>query len=214
MGGTGAGIVVGLVGPVCAGKSEVARLLRQRGAEILDADAIVRELYDSPEVQEEVRRLFGDEVFDAHGQVDRAAIASRIFGPNRDPRKRQELTERIIFPRTGRIVQAHLATFRARAGPADVLVLDAPTLIEAGRKGWCDKILFVTAPVERRNGWAVRRGWDPGEVERRDAAMIPEPRKRLEADLVIENSGDLGKLERSVQEVWDALAVEGRGGLP
>jgi dephospho-CoA kinase len=196
------GIVLGLVGPVCAGKSEVSRRLWELGAEIYDADAIVRQLYEQPDVKAAVRELFGAAVFQPDGSVNRSAIASRIFGPAGDADLRGRLTEEIIFPRTGAILRAAIDRFRAAATPGDVLVLDAPTLIEAGRADWCDAILLVTAPLERRREWAAARGWPPEELDRRDAAMLPESEKRRLARHVIENIGTRDDLRVAVELAW------------
>ena len=197
--------MLGLVGPVCAGKSAVARLLEQRGAATYQADTVVRGLYGQLEVKQAVREIFGDDVFDAYGTVDRAAIARRIFGPPGDPELRRRLTEEVIFPRTGQAIRAQIDSFRERAGPGSVLVLDAPTLIEAGRTGWCDRMLLVTAPVARRRQWAAARGWTESDLEARDAAMIPEAEKLRRADYVIENTGGLQDLEAAVARLWDQL---------
>jgi dephospho-CoA kinase len=199
------GIVLGLVGPVCAGKSEVSRLLRRHGAEIYEADAVVRKLYEQPDVKQAVRRLFGDDVFDETGAVNRTAVATRVFGDSGDAQLRRALTEQIIFPRTGQVMQQSIDSFRARAAPRDVLVLDAPTLIEAGRPDWCDRLLLVTAPLQRRLQWAAARGWPAGEVQRRDAAMLPEAEKRRLADYVIDNTGTLADLGAAVDRLWRQL---------
>jgi len=197
------GIVLGLVGPVCAGKSAVSRRLRELGAEIYEADAIVRSLYERPDVQEAVRALFGDGVLLPTGEINRPTIASRIFA---DAELRRRLTDEIIFPRTGELLQSQLVEFRGRAGATDVLVLDAPTLFEASRADWCDQILLVSAPLDRRREWATTRGWDPGELDRRDAAMLPEAGKRQRAHFVIENTGSLADLSKAVDEIWRKLA--------
>ena len=200
------GTVLGLVGPVCAGKSEVSRLLRERGAEVYEADAFVRELYERPEVARAVSQLFGEGVLDGAGRVDRRAIARRVFGASADRTLLRRLTEEILFPRTGEELRDRIERFRGRARPGDVLVVDAPTLFESGRADWCDKILLVTAPPERRRAWAVARGWKAGDVDERDAAMLPESDKRRHADQVIDNSGTLADLERAVDRVWSDRA--------
>ena len=197
--------MLGLVGPVCAGKSAVARLLQQRGAVIYQSDAVVRGLYDQPEVKQAVRELFGDGVFDCNGAVARKAIAGRIFGPHADPVLRRKLTEEVIFPRTGQTLREQIGRFREKAGPGDLLVVDAPTLIEAGRTDWCDRILLVTASVAQRRQWAAERGWADGELEARDSALIPESQKRQRADYVIENAGRLEDLDGTVAQLWDQL---------
>ena len=203
------GIVLGLVGPVCAGKSEVCRRLRELGAEIYEADAIVRGLYEQPDVKDAVRGLFGAEVFDPDGSVDRSAIASRVFGPAGDSILRRRLTDEIIFPRTGLILRSAIDRFRAAARSHDILVLDAPTLLEAGRADWCDAILLVTAPLERRREWVRSRGWPPDELERRDAAMLPVSEKRRLADYVIENTGSPADLRADVDRVWSRFRGNG-----
>ena len=211
------GIVLGLVGPVCAGKSEVSRRLRELGAQVYEADAIVRQLYEQPDVKEAVRALFGAEVFGPAGTVNRSAIAARVFGTGGDPELLRRLTKEVIFPRTGSILAAEIERFRASAGPSDVLVLDAPTLVEAGRAGWCDAILLVTAPLERRRTWSATRGWPPDELDRRDAAMLPESEKRRQSEHVIENTGSLGELRNALDRVWNMLrshAGPGRSDRP
>ena len=204
----GHGIVLGLVGPACAGKSEVSRRFRELGAEIYDADAIVRELYKRPDVKSAVRALLGEAVFEPNGEVSRPAIAARIFA---DEELRRRLTGEIIFPRTGKVLRRQLADFRHRASAHDVLVLDAPTLIEAGRAALCDAILLATAAAERRRAWAAARGWSPGELDRRDAAMTPESEKRRLARYVIENSSSVADLRAAVDGVWESLRGESTG---
>ncbi len=202
------GIVLGLVGPVCAGKSQVAAQLRALGAEIYEADAIVRGLYDHADVKQSVRELFGNGVIDAKGSINRKAIADRVFQSHEGPELLRKLTEGIIFPRTGVVIRARIEQFRASAGPRDVLVVDAPTLFEAGRADWCDQILFVSAPTERRQDWAASRGWSADDLTRRDAAMIPESEKRRRANHVIENIGSPADLNAAVERVWNSIRAE------
>jgi dephospho-CoA kinase len=199
------GIVLGLIGPVCAGKSEVSRRLRRRGAAIYEADAVVRGLYERPDVQKEVGNLFGASVLHPDGRIDRRAIARRVFGPGGDAEVRRRLTEEIIFPRTGAVLRDAIDRFRAHARLGDVLVVDAPTLLEAGRADCCDRLLLVTAPPERRQEWAMARGWGRDEVAERDAAMIPEAEKRRRADYLIENTGTLDDLDGAADRLWADL---------
>lgn len=199
------GIVVGLVGSVCAGKSSVARRLREHGAMVYEADAIVRELYERPDVRAEVRSLLGDAVFEPSGAVNRAAIAERVFGPDGSAELRRRLTDEIIFPRTGAELNRRLAEFRAKASRGDVFLVDAPTLFEAGRDSLCDRIIWVTAPIERRREWAMSRGWATDELDRRQAALIPDETKRRHADYIIENSGSLEALNAATDRVWEQL---------
>lgn len=198
-------LVIGLVGQVCAGKSAVAEAFRRRGARVFDADKAVHEIYTRAEVIAQVRALFGDSVLDKQGRVDRKALGRLVFS---DAKKLQMLTEQVIFPRTGGLLEQALRECRASGSPA--LVLDAPTLFEAGRDGQCDHIVFVSAPLERRRAWAKARGWVDGELERRDAKMEDEQSKRARADAVIENSGSLNDVDRAVEKLWENWTAPAR----
>lgn len=199
-------LVLGLVGQVCAGKSAVAAAFRNRGAELYEADKLVHELYARPDVKAQVRQLFGAEVFDAAGAVDRKKLGALVFG---DPARLKELTEGVIFPRTGEALKTQLDVFRA--GQAPVLLVDAPTLFEAGREGWCDRVIFVAARRERREVWArTNRGWAEGELARREARMQDETGKRARCHAVLENDGTLEDLDRKVGALWERWVVQGK----
>jgi dephospho-CoA kinase len=186
-------LIVGLVGQVCAGKSTVAEAFRKWGAVVYNADKAVREIYSRPETIAEVRSRFGDSVLDQRGQVDRKALAEIVFA---SPEKLALLTSQIIFPRTGKAIAEEIENFRKSAAP--VLLLDAPTLFESGRDSVCDKIIFVAAPLERRKRWAAERGWDEGELGRRESHLKPEIEKRTRADAIIDNDGTREDVEDAV----------------
>jgi len=184
-------IIIGLVGQICAGKSAVAEAFHNHGAMIYNADKSVHELYARPDVIAEVRETFGDGVIDENGAVDRKALGKIVFT---DEEKLQRLTREIIFPRTGIEMQKAIDAFRSSASAA--LVLDAPTLFEAGRDGLCDNIVYVSAPQERREAWALKRGWPPGELARREKMFKRDSEKRQRADAIVRNVGSLDELDR------------------
>ena len=196
-------IVIGLVGQVCAGKSTVAAAFRRLGAMIYDADATVREIYTRPDVKEEVRALFGATVFTEDGSVDRQVLGKIVFS---DKEKLNALTQKIIYPRSSVVVQKTLDEFKN--SPSSVLLLDAPTLFEAGREKLCDNIVYVSAPKERREEWARKRGWPPGEIERREASLDCDDAKRKRADALIDNAGSIGDLERQVDRMMSLWVLE------
>jgi dephospho-CoA kinase len=189
--------VIGLVGQVCAGKSTVAAAFKKRGAEVYDADLAVRELYTRPETIEQVRKMFGDGVLDKSGQVNRRALGRIVFS---DAAKLEQLTTQIVYPRTGEAIKGQIEAFRTSTAPA--LLLDAPTLFESGRDSVCDHIVYVTAPDERREKWAKERGWESGELQRRESKLMDDRTKRKRADAVIENKGGLDDVDRQVGELW------------
>jgi len=190
--------VIGLVGQVCAGKSTVSEAFRKRGAVVYDADMAVRELYTRPETIAQVRSLFGEGVLDNTGQVSRRALAKIVFS---DAAKLELLTTQIVYPRTGEAIKLQIEQFRNSKAPA--LLLDAPTLLESGRDSVCDRIVYVSAPIERREQWAKERGWESGELQRRESKLIDDRVKRSKADAVVDNSGTLDDVDRQVGELWD-----------
>jgi dephospho-CoA kinase len=190
-------LIIGLVGQVCAGKSAVAAAFEKLGAKIYDADKYVHELYRQPEVIEQVRTLFGDGVVTPAGEVDRNALGRIVFA---DAGQLKRLTQEVVFPRTSQMIDQEIEAFRK--SDAQAMVLDAPTLFESGRDGVCDRIIFVSAPLERRREWAKKRGWDENELLRRDKRLQDEQDKRRRVDAVIENAGTIEDLNRRVEEVY------------
>ncbi|HYG78547.1 MAG TPA: dephospho-CoA kinase [Planctomycetota bacterium] len=205
--------VIGLVGQVCAGKSTVAEAFQRRGAWVYDADKIVAELYKDRGVVQQVQKMFGREVVNIDGTVNKKALAQIAFT---DPAELKRLTQEIIFPRTGAALESILKKFREESD-APALILDAPTLFEAGRADVCDRILFVSAPVERRQEWSLKRGWDVNERERREKRLGDENAKLEKADAVIVNDGSIEHIEREVEDIlkeWSAEAPARRAPLP
>jgi dephospho-CoA kinase len=193
--------VIGLVGDVCAGKSAVADAFRKQGAMVYDADSHVHELYKQADVIEQVKKLFGPSVIE-NGNVNRKALGKIVFA---DAEKLKVLTQQVVYPRTSATIDKKMNEFKASNAPA--LVLDAPTLFESGRVNTCDRIVYVTAPIERRVKWALNRGWDANELQRRQSKMTDENVKRSRADAVINNSGTLEELSQQVSALlkqWGA----------
>jgi dephospho-CoA kinase len=196
---------VGLTGGLASGKSTVARMLADRGAAVFDADALVREMYQPGGAADHAARdLFGAEVLDASGTVDRMKIAEIVF---REPARRHALEARIhpivSEERERRFGQA------AWAG-AKVAVCEATLLFEAGTADEYDRVLVVTAPEEERVRRWISRGGTEDDARRRIAAQMPAEEAVRRADDVIVNGGSPEELRRQVEEVWARwLAAEG-----
>jgi dephospho-CoA kinase len=196
--------VLGVTGGIGAGKTTVARLLRARGAAVLDADAIVAELYRSGELPPRVAARFGAEVLASDGSVDRGALARKVF---RDAGARRDL-EAMVHPEVRRRVEAAIDGFR-REGFDGIVVVDAALLAEATPPYPLDALLVVVAPREQRLARLEARGIPRAEGERRMAAQIDD-RERLErADAVVRNDGPLEALEREVTRALRQLGWDG-----
>lgn len=196
--------VIGLVGGIASGKSLVARQFVALGAGWLDADRAGHEVLELEEVRAALRQRWGDEVFGADGKLSRPAIGRRVFGADSE-RGDREFLEKMTHPRIGELLGRQAAELEA-AGK-QVLVLDAPLLIEAGWDEFCDKTVFVDAPREVRLQRARERGWSEAEFDAREAAQQSLDVKRKRADEILDNSGSPEATREQVERIWRSLLV-------
>lgn len=189
-------LVIGLTGGIASGKSTVAAMLDGLGAEVIDADRIARDVLDSPEVCEKLRRHWGESVFGDDGHPDRARIAESVF---RDPEKLKELNG-WVHPQTREQMRARLDR-ALRRGERGLVVIDAPLLLERELDRWCDVMVFVEADTTLRAARAQSaRGWNAEEVARRETAQVQLLEKRTRADVIIENNGSREKTLAQVKQ--------------
>jgi dephospho-CoA kinase len=202
-------MLIGVVGGIASGKSEVAGHLKRLGAEVLDADQIGHEVLQEPEVAAAIRRRWGPEVFDSQGRVDRRRLADIVFAP--PPRGPEDLAylEQLTHPRIGERVRARLDEL-ARTGRTPAAVLDAALMIEAGWARSCDCLLFVDAPREQRLARAQHRGWTAAEFSARESAQTPLDVKRSQAAVVIDNSHTLEQTFAEVDRFWRSRVAASR----
>jgi dephospho-CoA kinase len=200
--------VIGLVGGVAAGKSEVARELERQGAGRIDADAIAHEILREPEVVAALVERFGDSILDEDGHVDRGALGTVVF----EDGGALGALESVLHPRVRRRIEERLGA----AESGSVVVLDAALLLENGLAVVCDVVVMVESREENRERRAIEdRGWPVGEVARRERHQAPVEEKRRRADLVIENDGSAEDLREAVRALWERLiAIGDRGGSP
>jgi dephospho-CoA kinase len=190
---------VGLTGGLASGKSTVARRLAELGAEVFDADRIVAELYVAGGPGEAAAsELFGDEIFDGHGAVDRGRLARLVFA---DPGKRRALESR-IHPLVGAEIVRRFAAAERRGVP--IAVAEASQLLEAKKDDRYDRVVVVVAPEEERIRRWIAKGGDPDDARGRIAAQIPPEDARRRATDVIVNDGTLEELREKVDELYRA----------
>ena len=192
--------LIGLTGNIASGKSTVMALLRELGAVTVDADKLVHQLMepDTP-VTQAIAEVFGPEVLDERGAVNRKALAAIVF---RDPAALRRL-EAIVHPAVRRAIREEIARWRAAPNPPPALVVEAVKLVEGGQHEMYDSLWVVVAdPEVQRQRLVERRGLSPEEAEARLAAQPPlEPKLKL-ADVIIVNNGSLEELRRQVVDAW------------
>lgn len=191
---------IGLMGGIASGKSTVARLLAERGAVVLDADAAAHETLATGEVLDAIRQRWGDDLFDEAGQLERRRLAERVFGPGDDAAAGREFLEGLIHPRVRERLMTQMHELQ-RAG-TKVIVLDIPLLLEAGWASDCDELLLVDSPQSARLARAAGRGWDAEELARREAAQAPIAEKRRRATATVVNDGSEKDLRAAVDDFW------------
>jgi dephospho-CoA kinase len=190
---------VGLTGGIASGKSMVAAELAARGAVIIDADVLAREVVEpgTPALAAIVDR-FGTQVL-IDGQLDRARLAEIVFA---DPLARRDL-ERIVHP----AVRARAAELERAAGDAAVVVHVIPLLVETGQHEEFDLVVTVDADHETQiQRLMARNGFNRTEAEARIAAQASREERRRAADVVLDNTGDVPQLRAQIDVLWAELS--------
>lgn len=187
---------IALTGGIAAGKSLVARRLRNLGATIIDSDVLAREVV-APGTSglAAVVDAFGRGILAPDGGLDRPALAAVVFG---DPVQRDRLNG-IIHP----LVRAESARLAATAAPDAIVVHDIPLLVETGREAAFQLVVVVEAPAELRLERMVStRGMSRGEATARLQAQAPDHRRRAAADVLLLNTGTPQDLLDQVDALW------------
>jgi len=199
--------MVGLTGGIGSGKSTVAQMMVGRGAVVVDADAIARQVVEpgTPALAQLVER-FGPEILAEDGSLDRPALAARAFVNDETRKELQDITH----PAIGAEFLRQVAE-----APADgIVVHDVPLLVESTRGYDYGAVIVVETPKELRLVRLEARGIPREDAENRMALQATDEERRAVATWVIDNSGDLGHLERQVDAIWHELQERARPGKP
>lgn len=197
--------LIALTGGIASGKSTIARLLAQRGAVVIDADQIVRDVQapGSP-VLAAIAERFGTDVIDDDGALKRAELGALVFG---DPEALESLNA-IVHP----AVRAESARRFAEAFAADqnaVVVYDVPLLVEARVDDPWDLIVVADAPAAVRQKRLVElRGLTAEHAAARIASQVSDERRRAVADVVIDTTTTLSDTEAQVDRLWERFASD------
>jgi dephospho-CoA kinase len=186
---------IGLTGGIGSGKSTVSALLAGKGAVVVDADLIAREVVErgTPGLAA-VAEAFGPEVLTADGDLDRPALAAVVFA---DPEARRRL-DGIVHP----LVRARAAELAAAVPAGSVVVHDVPLLVETGQAGSYDLVLVVQADPETRVARLVQRGLSEADARARMASQATDEQRGAVADVVLDNSGTPEELAAQVDRFW------------
>lgn len=197
-------LLIGLTGGIGSGKSTVSAMLAARGAVVIDADAITRELQQpgTPVFQAMVDR-FGPGIVAHDGTLDRQAVADLVF---HDAEALADLNA-IVHPAVGAEIARRM---EAAAGTDRIVVLDVPLLVESGRDDLAAVVVVDVDPEVALARLVEQRGMRPDDARARMARQASREERLARADEVLDNSGSLDDLRAQVDALWERLVARCR----
>jgi len=200
---------VGLTGGIASGKSTVARIFRELGAHVLDADRIAREIVPPGSAAlARIARAFGKELLRPDGTLDRAALGAIVFA---DARKRRVL-EGILHPLILDEIDRRVDELE-RGDPGGVVIVEAALILELGRQAEFDTLVVVWADEEQQRRRMIQRdSLSVEEAGRRLDAQMSLAEKRGRAQFVIDNSRDQAACRADAERVYGELQLLARAG--
>lgn len=198
-------LVIGLTGGIGTGKSEVARILAKLGAVVISADQVGHDAYTpNSEIWQEVVNTFGSGILQPSGEIDRKKLGAIVFS---NPQQLAKLNG-IMHPRMARMVAKRID--RLRADGVSVAVVEAALLFEAGWDSLVEEAWVTDSPAELVvHRIQARNGLSEAEVRKRIESQMPAAERLSRATVVVDNTGDMDALERTVKSLWDSR-VAGR----
>lgn len=192
---------IGLTGGIGSGKSTVASMLAAKGAVIIDADQIAREVVEPGQpALDEIVAVFGPGVLRDDGTLNRGELARLAFA-DKDQTKRLNA---IMHPR----ISAESAARISAAPAGSIVVYDMPLLVETKQDSAVDHVIVVDVPVETQRERAIGRGLEAEDVDRRIEAQATRQQRLAVAHTVIDNSGSIEKTQAQVDSLWASLQAE------
>lgn len=197
-------LLIGLTGGIGSGKSTVSAMLAARGAVVIDADAITRELQQpgTPVFQAMVDR-FGPGIVAHDGTLDRQAVADLVF---HDAEALADLNA-IVHPAVGAEIARRM---EGAAGTDRIVVLDVPLLVESGRDDLAAVVVVDVDPEVALARLVEQRGMRPDDARARMARQASREERLARADEVLDNSGSLDDLRAQVDALWERLVARCR----
>jgi dephospho-CoA kinase len=192
--------LAGLTGGIATGKTTVANLFREKGIYIIDADLIAREVVKKGmPAWRMIKEEFGDEILREDGELDRKKLGSIVFSSKEKIQKLNSIVHPFVRERMMEEIE------RAISMEKNIL-LDIPLLFENGIHQWLRPVILVYAPLEVQIERLMKRdGLSREECEKRIRAQMPIEEKKKLADYIIDNSSDISKTKRQVEEVYEKI---------
>ncbi len=190
-------MVIGLTGILGSGKSTVTALLRKRGKEVIDLDALAKDSLNWKETQDDIAKAFGP-AYVSGARVDVEKLRGVAF-----TKENLRVLEAIIHPRITQEIRRRLDVLERKGTP--MVFIDHPLLFETGFFRRLDKIVVVTAAMDTIRERLKKRGMDPDDIERRLSFQISLEVKEKMADYIIDNNGTENRLEEQIDRLLEKV---------
>ena len=193
--------ILGLTGGIASGKSTVSTYLAQKGALIVDADLIARQVVAKKSSGlKQIVAKFGEEILTASGELDRKKLGKLVFSNKELLKALTDITGPLIRTEILREIQA------AKKAQVKLVVLDIPLLFETGYQTLCDKVMVVTIPSKLQLERVMKRdNLSAAEARKRIANQLPASKRNELADVLIDNSKSVAE---TYQQVLKWLKIE------
>lgn len=190
---------IGLTGGIATGKSTVAKLLTERGANLIDLDKIAREVVEPGQpALHAIAERFGQAVLQPDGSLDRKKLGAVVFS---DLEERKAL-EAITHPAIRAVMKERMARYEAEE-PDRLVVVDVPLLFESRLESYFEQVMVVYVPRETQLRRLIERDvLTPEEAEKRLAAQMDIEEKKRRADILIHNTGTPEDTDRQIDRFW------------
>ncbi len=193
--------IIGILGGIGSGKSTVAKEFGKLGCGVVDADKLAHDLLDEDGVREEIVGLFGREVCNSSGIIDRRKLADVAFADA----KKLRLLNNVIHPRVMERAEALIRLYNGQS-ELKAIVLDIPLLAEVGWEKRCDKLIFVQCDGRLRAERAKKNGiFNENQRRIRENFQISLDNKASLADNIIYNNSDFSELVRQVANIFTSI---------
>ncbi len=194
-------MIIGLTGGIASGKSTVSKIFRELGAEIIDADIKAKEISEREDVIKEIGNIFGKEVINSEGKIDRLKIKEIVFNNKEKLKKLNDL----IHPK----VMEEFKKIKENTGKNDIIIFDVPLLFESGMDKMCDKIILVFTDKDIQ----IKRMLERDGITEELAEKIINSQMSLEeklnkSQIHLENNGTLEDLREKSETIYRELKGE------
>ena len=193
--------IIGILGGVASGKSTVAAEFAKLGCKIVDADKIAHQLLERKDVKDEVVSVFGGDILDSVGNIDREKLGDIVFADGDKLSVLNEIIHPLVLARVERLIEQYDGENQVKA-----IVLDMPLLMEVGWAQRCDRLIFVDCRRELRVDRAKKIGIiSKNQLKIRENFQISLDSKAAIADNTVDNNSDFSGLAKQVADTFSHI---------